>query len=185
MSFCKVDFLLFNENCPCGQWLQYNLSTTSSQSDPELFIQVASSPLVGHNKNKVHFYKLKTDNLKLKTQTGFSLIELMIVLVLITAAIAIFIRFTDTFSRIGRARNQIKSYHLAAKKLEELRNTPFVNLPVSGSFTENGSQGQLTLTDYQEKTDIKQVTVEVFYQDHSIQRRIQLDSLISKYGLNP
>lgn len=117
--------------------------------------------------------------------SGFTLVELLVVLFLVTVTIFVFLKSTDTLGRIGRSRNQTKAYHLAAKKVEELRNTPFENLPASGPFSDDGLSGQLTLQDYEGHTDIKQVTVEVFFFDQSVQKKAQLDTLMSKFGFNP
>ncbi len=122
---------------------------------------------------------IKTQNLN-----GITLVELVVSLAIATIAITILLQSTDIISKINRFKNQTKAYHTAAQKIEELRNTPFNNLPPSGPFTANGFAGQLTINNYSD-SNIKQVTVTVFWQDHSTTRQVQLDTLISKFGLNP
>ena len=124
-------------------------------------------------------------SVRFKKNPGFAITELLIVLFLVTMTIIIFLKSTDTFSRIGAARNQTKAYHVAAKKIEELRGIQFDSLPASGAFTDGSYQGQLTTTNYQSQADIKQITVTVNYTDQFSQKSVRLDTLISKYGLNP
>lgn len=153
--------------------------------------QISSRFIVHSLQSKIHsilrILQKFTVNRKPRTpnQLGFTLVELVIVLFLVTVSIFIFLKSTDTLGRIGRSRNQTKAYHLSAKKIEELRNTPFENLPPSGPFVDDGLSGQLTVQDFEGHSDIKQVTVEIFFLDQSIQKKAQLDTLMSKFGFNP
>ncbi len=122
--------------------------------------------------------------------TGFTLIEVIIGLALLLATISIFGVAISTLPLTKTARNQNLAYHLAAKKLEELRNTPFAILPPGGSFTDPGlsnlpsSTASLTIADYQDSSEIKRATVTVSWEDQGAARSIELDTLISQGGVS-
>jgi len=122
---------------------------------------------------------------------GFSLVEIIIAMALLLVTISVFGVAVNTLPLTKSARNQNIAYHIAEKKLEELRNTPFAILPPGGSLTDPdlailpGGTGNLTLQDYQGSSEIKAVHVTVTWDDYSGPRSVVLDTLISQIGLNP
>lgn len=125
-----------------------------------------------------------------RARSGFSIIEVAIALLFIIVTVTIFGVAVSTVPLTKTARNQNIAYHVAAKKIEEFRNTPFVSLPPSGSFTDPGlanlasSTASYTIASYQGSADIKQVTVIVNWDEQGMQRSTSLETLISKGGLN-
>ena len=123
-------------------------------------------------------------------KNGFSIIEVAIALLLLLVTITIFGVALSTLPLTKTARNQNIAYHIAAKKIEELRNTSFASLPPGSSFTDPGlanlasSTASYTITDYQGSADIKQATVIVNWDEQGKQRSTSLETLISKGGLN-
>ena len=121
---------------------------------------------------------------------GFTIIETAIALLLVVVTVTIFGVALSTLPLTKTARNQNIAYHVAAKKIEEFRNTPFNSLPPGGAFTDFGlanlasSTASYTITDYQGSADIKQVTVIVSWDEQGKQRSTSLETLISKGGLN-
>ncbi len=135
----------------------------------------------------------KTQNSKLKAQKlkrAFSLIEVIIALAIVLATLTVFGAALSSLPLTKNARNQNLAYHIAAKKVEELRNTPFDQLPASGSFTDpgfsdlNGASGTQTVSNYAGSSSIKLLAVTVFWQDQTVTRSVTLETLVSDKGLN-
>jgi len=122
--------------------------------------------------------------------TGFTIIETTIALLLIIVTVTIFGVALSSLPLTKTARNQNIAYHIAAKKMEELRDTQFASLPAGSSFTDpvllnlNGAQASFTLEDYQGSSQIKTATVTVQWQEESRTRDVVLETLISDKGLN-
>ena len=118
-------------------------------------------------------------------RSGFLLIEVIIALALFIATLTIFGVVLSTLPLTKTARNQNLAYHIAAKKIEELRNTPFVSLPSSGSFVDAGfaslesPSGQLTVADYG-SNQIKRVTVLVSWQEGGLARSVTMETLMAR-----
>ncbi len=121
---------------------------------------------------------------------GFSLIEIIISLGLILITITIFGVAVNTLPLTKNTRNQNVAYHIAAKKIEELRNTQFASLPASGAFTDPGllelasSSADLVVADYEASNLIKKVTVTVKWSEQANLRTFVLETLMSSNGLN-
>lgn len=121
---------------------------------------------------------------------GFSLIEVIIGLALVLVTLTIFGVALSTLPLTKTARNQNIAYHIAAKKIEELRDTTFVSLPSSGPFTDPGladlpgSTADLTITDYEGSNKIKRAAVVVNWEETGQARSVLLETLISENGLN-
>lgn len=122
--------------------------------------------------------------------SGFSLIEAIIGLAIIILTITIFGGVLNTLPLTKHARNQNLAYHLAAKKIEELRNTPFSSLPPGGSFTDPGfsdlasGSGSLTVANYSGSGSIKQLTVTISWSEGASSKNLTLETLMSDKGLN-
>ena len=122
---------------------------------------------------------------------GFSLLEIIIAMALLLVTVLVFGIAVNALPLTKGARNQNIAYHIAEKKLEELRNTPFAILPAGGSFADPdlanlpGGMASLTLQDHQGSSEIKEVNITVTWDDYSGPRSVILDTLISQIGLNP
>lgn len=121
---------------------------------------------------------------------GFSLIEVIIALGIVLTTLIVFGVVVNTVPLTRTARNQNLAYHLAGKKIEELRHTDFASLPGSGPLTDTGlahlasSTIALTMADYEGDSDIKQATVVVEWYEGATARDVALTTLIGKGGLN-
>lgn len=122
---------------------------------------------------------------------GFSLVEVIIALGLVMVTMMIFAVTLAALPLVKSSRNQNIAYHIASKKLEEMRKTSFVSLPSSGAFTDPGlaklSSGTaaLTVSNYQGNDQIKQILVTVGWIEQSKSASLNVETLISKNGLNP
>lgn len=121
---------------------------------------------------------------------GFAFIEVIIALALVLVTLTIFGVAVSTLPLTKTSRNQNIAYHVAAKKMEELRNTSFTALPVGGPFTDAGlnnltsATANLSITDYQGSTLIKKATVIVNWLEEGVIRNVILETLMSEDGLN-
>lgn len=126
-----------------------------------------------------------------RLKKGFTLVETLIALALVGATLVVFGAAVATLPAIKTARDQNIAYHVAAKKIEELRKTPFDSLPASGSFSDPGlsnlssSTASLVISDYEGSSDIKRVTATVSWDMLGATRDIVLETLIGESGLNP
>lgn len=123
--------------------------------------------------------------------TGFTLIEVIIAMAVVVAAMVVFGVAVSSLPLTKNSRNQNIAYHAAAKKIEELRKTPFASLPASGGFSDPAlanlasSTASLTVSDYSGSSQIKQITVIVNWNQDGASRNLRLDTLIGSNGLNP
>lgn len=122
--------------------------------------------------------------------SGYTLMEVIVALAIVLVMLVIFGGAVSTIPLTKTARNQNVAYHIAAKKIEELRNTAFASLPGSGPFSDSalselpGSTGTLTIVNYESSTAIKHVTVQVSWSENATSRNVTLDTLISASGLS-
>lgn len=125
-----------------------------------------------------------------KTKKGYTMIEVIIALAIVLVVVLVFGVAVSTIPLTKTARNQNVAYHIAAKKIETLRNTDFASLPASGSFSDSGlsqlpsSTASLVVSNYQSSTIIKQVTVNVSWVEDTKSRSVILDTLIAEKGLS-
>ena len=121
---------------------------------------------------------------------GFSLVELIIALGIAMVAVLLFTVVISIIPLTKISRNQNLAYHIAAKKIEELRNTVFSSLPTTGTFTDSGlsdlasSTASITVTDYQSSAEVKEITVVVSWQQENQQKSVSLETLIYDGGIS-
>ena len=122
--------------------------------------------------------------------TGFTLVELIVGLALTLAALMLFSSVVSTIPLTKTARNQNIAYHIASKKIEELRNTAFASLPASGNFSDSGlsdlasSTASLLVSDYQGSEDIKEIKVTITWLQEAENKSAAVETLIYNGGIN-
>jgi len=127
---------------------------------------------------------------KLPKRLGFTLIEVLITLALVSVLISIFFTATNIWRWIRHVRWQTFAKQIASREIEQLRNTPYDNLPASGSFSDSNmtkipqGSGQMNIAVVNGQADLSQVKVTVFWVQEGQTKSIQLDTLMSKNGLN-
>ena len=122
---------------------------------------------------------------------GFSLIEVIIALALVLVTLLIFGVAVSSLPLARGARDQNIAYHIAGKKLEDLRHTAFAQLPPSGSFSDpalanlpSGADANLTVANYQSSSSIKQATVVVSWTENGTAESVTMDTLIASGGIS-
>lgn len=125
-----------------------------------------------------------------KSGSGFSLIEVIIALAVLLLAVSVFGVALSTTPLTKTSKNQNLAYHIAAKKIEDLRNTQFATLPASGPFSDPAlsnlplAAANLLISDYSGSSQIKQAAVTVNWNEGGTPRFVTLETLISQGGLN-
>ncbi|MDP3994171.1 MAG: hypothetical protein Q8P75_04300 [bacterium] len=123
-------------------------------------------------------------------KNGFTIIETTIALLLVMVTITIFGVALSSLPLTRTARNQNIAYHIAVKKMEELRDTQFASLPANSTFADPGlanlsnPSADFTIEDYAGSSQIKTATVTVQWQEESHTREVVLETLMSDHGLN-
>ena len=125
---------------------------------------------------------------KLKKQTGFSLIEVVVTLFIIGVIFVIYQAALNGIFLTRNAKDQEIALRVATHKVEELRSLGYFSLPASGSFTDSQlssllqSSASMAISDYNLKT--KQITVTVSWKETNtnVPHSLQLNTLISQDG---
>lgn len=127
--------------------------------------------------------------MKSNQQSGFSILEVLISLLIIGAGLVIYTASTNSVILNKNTRHSEIALRIAATKIDSLRTTPFASLPGSGSFTDpslaslpNG-QANLTVSDFNAKT--KEITVVVSWLEpgSNPSHSVSLNTLITQGGL--
>lgn len=127
---------------------------------------------------------------------GFSLIELLLVIMLIGFSVGLIVNMPNSINLIGSSRHQSLAKEIATYQLENLRLKGFDNLPGNGqnSFSDPrlsslpGGAGSITMVDCPASVcsngeeNIKQASVSVTWKEKS-DKSVTLTTLISQGGL--
>ena len=117
-------------------------------------------------------------------------IEVLISIVIVGALIVLFAASMNLTTMNKRMERENVAYHIANKKIEEIRAVTYDSLPASASFTDAqlsqlpSSSAAFTVSDYAGYTGVKQVVVTVSWNDGRA-RSISLRTLIGTGGINP
>ena len=116
-----------------------------------------------------------------KSTGGFSLIEIIITIAFVAIIVSIFLTAANTWRSIRGIQWQTYAYDVAKHEMENLRNTPFANLPSSGSFTDSqlsrlpSGSGQLIVTG----SDPKNVKIVVSWVQNGLTKNYVLETLFT------
>lgn len=119
-----------------------------------------------------------------------SLIEVLVSLFIVGALIVLYAAaFNVTImSRFMRSENL--AYHIASKRMEELRNTDYAALPVTGTFSDpalaslQSGAGAYTRSDYSSYAGMQELVVTVTWFDGR-SRSVSIRTLVGTGGINP
>lgn len=122
-----------------------------------------------------------------RTQKGFTLIEILVAVFVVSLSLAFFGVAVHTTTLIRGVKLQDTALRIASSKIESVRGGGYDNVPSSGSFSDPllmtlpNATGTVTTIDY--NADIKQVTVTVGWREtKGTLRNISLTTLIGKVG---
>lgn len=124
-----------------------------------------------------------------KTQSGFTLIEVIITMALIVATLVVY-NVTSKMVLVNRSdRYKEIALRIADQKMQNLRTTAFSSLPSSGSFSDTllsslpGGSGNMTLTTLNAKTKDVVVTVTWNNPTGTGTQQVQLQTYITEGGI--
>jgi prepilin-type N-terminal cleavage/methylation domain-containing protein len=127
---------------------------------------------------------------KYSGQRGISLIEIIICMFMIGVLFALYTAAINTVAHTKKLRYDNLAYHVANKKMEELRATSYASLPASGTIVDamlsqipSGS-GSFTTIDHAGFSGLKEITVTVSWDDGQA-KQVQLKTLAGSGGINP
>ena len=119
-----------------------------------------------------------------------SLIELLISIAMIGGLIVLYSSLFNVSVMTKRMRNENLAYHIASKKMEELRSTPFASLPTSGPFTDPqmnqlpAASASYIQDPYSTYSGMLEVVVTVSWNDGRA-RNVTLRTVMGTGGINP
>ncbi len=122
-------------------------------------------------------------------QKGFGLIEVIVTLFLITVTLLLFQATANSIILNKYSRYREIALRIADQKLQDLRTTPYAELPSTGSFADpqlsSLPNGQAAITVADLNTRLKDVTVTVTWNNPngSGTQRIRLQTYIDQGGL--
>lgn len=133
-------------------------------------------------------YNLKSKATR-QQHSGFMLIDLLLTLVFATTLIMLLLVTATTLTQTYKSNLQSVAARIATKEVENLRQTTYASLPLSGSFSDpdlsklpSGSTN-LTISSYLTSADIKQATITVNWIQNGAVKQIILNTLIYKNGI--
>src|SRR3989344_2070742 len=121
-------------------------------------------------------------------QKGMSLIEVVISMGILLALFALYTAALNTMTGTKYLRFENLAYHVANKKMEELRGTAFMSLPSSGTVADAqlaqipSGAGNFTVADYALYSGMKEITVTVTWIENSLAKQVQLKTLAGSGG---
>jgi prepilin-type N-terminal cleavage/methylation domain-containing protein len=127
---------------------------------------------------------------KQKKQSGMTLIEVVMSLAIIGGLLVLYSAAFNVSVYTKRMKHENIAYHVASKKMEELRSTPYDSLPASNTFTDTqlnqlpSSSANFTIGNYSTYTGMKEITVTVNWNDGRA-RNIVVRTLSGSGGINP
>lgn len=144
-------------------------------------------------KSIVHFEfarnKLSYSRLSIANKKGFSLIEILLAMVVMVALIGLLFSVSGTYFKSRSSDLQTTATSIAEKRMEDLRNGGFTNLPSSGSFADSNlsrlPQGTATQTisNYSGDSTIDLVTIQVNWVENTANKNIKIESFFTKGGI--
>lgn len=118
-----------------------------------------------------------------------TLIEIIIVMGLVSILFTLVFLEAQMLTISRGQRYEDIAYHVANKKMEELRSADFSSLPSSGTISDPqlssipSGAGSFTITNYQSYTGMKQLTVTVTWSNNG-SKSVTLNTLAGDGGLN-
>ena len=125
-----------------------------------------------------------------RAQSGMSIVEVLVSIAIVGSLIVLYAAAfnVSTLSRTMRSENL--AYHIASKRMEELRNMDYAALPASGTFSDplmaslTSGAGSYTRANYSTYTGMQELVVTVtWFEGRS--RSVQVRTIVGTGGINP
>ena len=128
--------------------------------------------------------------MKSKNSNGFTLIEVIVSIFILAILLTFYASVLNTIVLTRKQRYENLAYHIANKKMEDLRSTVFASLPPSGTISDTqlslipSGSGSFTVSNYSGFTGMKEIIVTVTWND-GIAKSVVLKTLAGNGGINP
>lgn len=134
-------------------------------------------------------------------KNGFSIIELILIVVIVGFLSLLLLNLPSSISLIGDSNNTSIAKDIASTKLENLRSQGFANLALASdepfsdsrltslylgaaSYTvEDCQPGVCTTQELNNSIEIKQVTIKVTWKEKDTNKEVKLSTLVAEGGL--
>lgn len=119
-----------------------------------------------------------------------TIIEVLVSLFIIGGLIVLYAASFNMIALTKTLKNENLAYHIASKKIEDLRNTTYASLPPSGTFTETdlnqlpSSSANFTISNYSTYNGMKEIVVNVNWNDGKA-RSVTVRTVVGTGGINP
>ena len=126
----------------------------------------------------------------MKSESGMSLIEVVISMFVLVTLLAFYTSALSTVAGSRKQRYEDLAYHVASKEMESLRATPYASLPPSGTISDSmlsqipSGAGNFTVANYTGFNGMKEIIVTVTWTD-GIAKSVILKTLAGTGGINP
>lgn len=129
-------------------------------------------------------------NEKLEYSAGFSFFETLIVSAILASVLAVMLAAWSSAGIDASVNRKVAANRIAIRKIEEFRQTPFSNLPSSGTSTfsdpamaelSNGA-GEIFSENYLSTSSLKHISVIVSWQEGGVTSTYRLDSVFTEGG---
>jgi hypothetical protein len=123
-------------------------------------------------------------------QKGISIIEVIVTMFMLAVILVFYVSALNLVALTKKLKREDYAYHIANKQMEALRNTPYANLPVSGTINDtmfsnlSSGSGSFTVTSYPSMMGLKEAVVTVTWVD-TINKSIELRTVIGNSVINP
>ncbi len=139
---------------------------------------------------------LLASKLTMDNEEGFSLIELLVVIVIISTIVFLLANLPNAFLLMAKSKHLSLAREIASKQIEDKRAMQFGNLVndttqisdvrlrelPNGSGTTTVADCDLTICTNEE--NIKKITVSILWKDNQKTQSVILDTLLSEGGIN-
>lgn len=124
---------------------------------------------------------------------GTSLVEVLISIALVMVMLLMYITFLNLIKLNKKDQDLSMATFLASQEIEIIKNLPFSSLTnrtdalLIGDIdlsVLNEATGVLTISNYQDNPDIKQINIKINWIDKTLTKNVELSTLISSYGLS-
>lgn len=126
---------------------------------------------------------------KIKTQAGFSLTEVVIALFIFIVMLLLYVAASNTLRLNKYIKSKDLALRIAVSSMEDLKNTSFVSLPVSGNLNHPQlnllKDATIILTMVDINANLKEARIVVNWKDETdgTARSLNLSSLLSDKGI--
>ena len=118
----------------------------------------------------------------MRDRTGFTLVELLLALLLITAGLFPLLNLVSTSLFVaGNSQTMLSALNLAQAKMEDIKNTPFDSVITQAKSSVPGASGYSQEVQVSNpETTLKDIKVIIYWKEKSAELNLNLETLIAK-----